>query len=120
MSCHSGSVLHPDLLSSSRITMMGKNPTVHPSREKQVPAARWVVSERGHQASTPGAHPWEVKTRGKEAWRDIGEGHTVSCTGAAPRRGLRQDWKRETSHQQERGGHACSQLLDRDLPIEFN
>lgn len=46
---------------------------------------------------TPDVRPQEVKAKGKEAWRDSGEGCTASWNVAAPLGELGQDCKRETS-----------------------
>lgn len=53
----------------------------------------------GYKTFTPDVRPREeMERRGREAWRDTGEGRTASWNVAARRRGeLGQDWKRETS-----------------------
>ena len=47
----------------------------------------------GYKTFTTSVCPQEMKTRGKEAWRDSGEGRTASWNVAAHQAELRQDCK---------------------------
>lgn len=70
---------------------MAINPIKHLTTEKKTPLDLGQYPVCGYKTFTPGVRPREVKTRGKEAWRDSGEGRTASWNVAAPRGELRQD-----------------------------
>lgn len=72
--------------------MMGFTPIIHRTTREE--NTRWVLGSIlcvATEPFTPDVRPREMKTRGKKAWRDSGEGCTASWNVAARQGELCQD-----------------------------